>query len=451
VRANLIIGVQICFQGGIQMALRINTNIGSMKAQRNLGVNQSALAKTLERLSSGLRINRAADDAAGLAISEKMRTQIRGFSQAIANAQDGVNLIATAEGAIDTSSQIMQRMRELAIQSANDTLTQSDRSKIQEEVNQLRLELTRIGDTTEFNTRRLLNGSIAASTIGEDATLDLEQNVRVGDTAATVPNIVDFVTSSTVQLTLAAGFQQASMDVAFQIKFVSYQTNSSSPVSVGVELRSSLDGLIAFISLQDFASGSAPTELALTMYGSTSGGSAFGFVAGTIGINTTAIDTVSLGDIGKTALVQITARREAVTTDSALTFHVGPNEGQFVRMGVDDIRAAALRLESLTLLGTNDEDSRLNAQNAIGALDQAIDHVNTVRARLGAFQNRVEFTISNLSIGKENITAAESRIRDTDMASETANLTRSQILIQAGTAVLSQANFAPQAVLSLLG
>lgn len=432
------------------MALRINTNIGSMKAQRNLGVNQSALAKTLERLSSGLRINRAADDAAGLAISEKMRTQIRGFSQAIANAQDGVNLIATAEGAIDTSSQIMQRMRELAIQSANDTLTQSDRSKIQEEVNQLRLELTRIGDTTEFNTRRLLNGSIAASTIGEDATLDLEQNVRVGDTAATVPNIVDFVTSSTVQLTLAAGFQQASTDVAFQIKFVSYQTNSSSPVSVGVELRSSLDGLLTFVRLQDFASGSAPTALALTLYSSTSGG-ATGFVAGTIGINTAAIDTVSLGDIGKTALVQLTARREAVTTDSALTFHVGPNEGQFVRMGVDDIRAAALRLESLTLLGTNDEDSRLNAQNAIGALDQAIDHVNTVRARLGAFQNRVEFTISNLSIGKENITAAESRIRDTDMASETANLTRSQILIQAGTAVLSQANFAPQAVLSLLG
>lgn len=428
------------------MALRINTNVDAMKAQRNFGMNQTQLSKTLERLSSGLRINRAADDAAGLAISEKMRTQIRGFSQAIANAQDGVNLIATAEGAIDTTNQILQRMRELAIQSANDTLTQSDREKVQEEVNQLRLELTRIGETTEFNTRRLLDGTIAASSVGTDVKLDTEQNVRVGDTAATVPSIVNFITGSSVQLTQSATLQQATTDVAFQLKFVSYQTSTTAPVSVGVELRSSLDGLLTFVRLGDFAGGAAPSQLALTLYSTTAGPA---MVAGTINIASNA--SVSLGDIGKTAVLQLTARRQAVTTDSSLTFHIGPNEGQFVKMGVDDIRAAALRLESLTLLGTNDEDSRMQAQNAIGALDQAIDHVNTIRARLGAFQNRVEFTLSNLSISKENITASESRIRDTDMASETANLTRSQILVQAGTAVLSQANFAPQAALSLLG
>lgn len=427
------------------MALRINTNVDAMKAQRSFGMNQTQLSKTLERLSSGLRINRAADDAAGLAISEKMRTQIRGFSQAIANAQDGVNLIATAEGAIDTTNQILQRMRELAIQSANDTLTQSDREKVQEEVNQLRLELTRVGETTEFNTRRLLDGSIAATSVGTDVKLDTEANVRVGDTAATVPSIVNFITGSTVQLTQSSTLQQATTDVAFQLKFVSYQTSTTAPVSVGVELRSSLDGLLTFVRLGDVAPGAGPTALALTMY-STAGTA---FVAGTINIASNG--SVSLADIGKTAVLQLTARRQAVTTDSSLTFHIGPNEGQFVKMGVDDIRAAALRLESLTLLGTNDEDSRLNAQNAIGALDQAIDHVNTIRARLGAFQNRVEFTLSNLSISKENITASESRIRDTDMASETANLTRSQILVQAGTAVLSQANFAPQAALSLLG
>ena len=432
------------------MALRINTNVGAMKAQRQFGMNQTNLSRTLERLSSGLRINRAADDAAGLAISEKMRTQIRGFSQAIANAQDGVNLIATAEGAIDTTNQILQRMRELAIQSANDTLTQSDREKVQEEVNQLRLELTRIGETTEFNTRRLLDGSISASTIGENAALDLEQNVRVGDTAATVPSIVDFVTSTNVQLTMGGTLMQATNDVAFQIKFVSYQDNTTSPVSVGVELRSSLDGLLTFVRLGNFAAGTGPTELALTLYSSINGG-AGQMVAGSIGISNASLTQVSLGDIGKTALIQLTARREAVTTDQSLTFHVGPNEGQFVKMGVDDIRAAALRLESLNLIGTNDEDSRVKAQNVIGALDQAIDHVNTIRARLGAFQNRVEFTMSNLAISKENITASESRIRDADMAAETANLTRSQILVQAGTAVLSQANFAPQAALSLLG
>jgi flagellin len=418
------------------MALRINTNVDAIKAQRFFGMNQATLSKTLERLSSGLRINRAADDAAGLAISEKMRTQIRGFAQGIANAQDGVNLIATAEGAIDTTNKILQRMRELAIQSANDTLTQTDRGKIQSEVDQLRLELTRVAETTEFNTRTLLDGTIAGTTFGEDASISIEQNVRVGNTALTVPNIVDFVTGT--EVTTAGG---ATTDVAFQLKFVSYQNGgSTSPVSVGVELRSSLDGLLTFVEL---GNGPVATELILTMYGSA--GTAF--AAGTVGIDAS---TISTGDIGKTAMLQLTARRDAVTSDSALTFHIGPNEGQFVKMGVDDIRAAALRLESLRLVGTDDEDSRLKAQNAIGALDQALDHINTIRARLGAFQNRIEFSVSNLTISKENITAAESRIRDADMAVETAQLTRSQILVQAGTAVLSQANFAPQSALSLL-
>jgi flagellin len=420
------------------MALRINTNVDAIKAQRFFGMNQATLSKTLERLSSGLRINRAADDAAGLAISEKMRTQIRGFAQGIANAQDGVNLIATAEGAIDTTNKILQRMRELAIQSANDTLTQTDRGKIQSEVDQLRLELTRVAETTEFNTRTLLDGTIAGTTFGEDASISLEQNVRVGNTALTVPNIVDFVTGT--EVTTTGG---ATTDVAFQLKFVSYQDSSTAPVSVGVELRSSLDGLLTFVRLEDLAAGSRPTELILTMYGSAGGA----FAAGTVGIDAS---TISTGDIGKTAMLQLTARRDAVTSDSALTFHIGPNEGQFVKMGVDDIRAAALRLESLRLVGTDDEDSRLKAQNAIGALDQALDHINTIRARLGAFQNRIEFSVSNLTISKENITAAESRIRDADMAVETAQLTRSQILVQAGTAVLSQANFAPQSALSLL-
>jgi flagellin len=130
---------------------------------------------------------------------------------------------------------------------------------------------------------------------------------------------------------------------------------------------------------------------------------------------------------------------------------VGANEGQFMKMGVQDLRASALRLETINLLGTNDEDSRVKAQNAIGAVDEALDYVNTVRARLGAFQNRVEYTISNLQVSRENLTASESRIRDADIAAETANLTRSQILVQAGTAVLSQANVSPQSALSLLG
>jgi flagellin len=415
------------------MGLRINTNIASLNAQRNLSATNQTLGKTFERLSSGLRINRAADDAAGLAVSEKLRTQIRGFSQAIANAQDGVNLIATAESGIDQSSQILQRIRELSLQSASDTLVNEDREKIQEEVNQLRLELTRIAETTEFNTRKLLDGTIASTTFGSDATISIKQNVRVGDTAATVPALQTFIASAQVSTT------GATLDTAFQLKFVSYQTAANDPVSVAIEVRSSVDGVLTTIQLGNGAPIPATTNVLLTVGG---------VAIGTLELNTSGI---SLSDIGKTSLVQVVAARAAVTTDQALTFQVGANEGQFMKMGVQDLRASALRLETINLLGTNDEDSRVKAQNAIGAVDEALDYVNTVRARLGAFQNRVEYTISNLQVSRENLTASESRIRDADIAAETANLTRSQILVQAGTAVLSQANVSPQSALSLLG
>jgi flagellin len=413
------------------MAIRINTNIASLNSQRNLSLSNQQLNKTLERLSSGLRINRAADDAAGLAVSEKLRTQIRGFTQAIANSQDAGNLIATAESGIDQTSQILQRIRELSIQSASDSLVNSDRSKIQEEVNQLRLELTRIAETTEFNTRSLLDGSIAQSTFAEDATIEIKQNVRVGDTAATVPALATFVSAANISTT------GATLDTAFQIKFVSYQLGgATSPVSVAIEVRSSIDGILATIQLNNGAA--APTSINLTVGGT---------VVGSVAINA---GSVSLGDIGKTALVQVTARRAAVTTDQSLTFHVGANEGQFLKLGVQDLRGSALRLETINLLGSTDEDSRVKAQNAIGAIDQALDYVNTVRSRLGAFQNRIEYTIQNLQVSRENLTASESRIRDADIAAETANLTRAQILVQAGTAVLTQANIAPQSALSLL-
>jgi len=411
------------------MAIRINTNIASLNAQRNMDSTNKLLNKTLERLSSGLRINRAADDAAGLAVSEKLRTQVRGFTQAIANAQDAGNLIATAESGIDQSSQILQRIRELAIQAGGDTLVNSDREKIQEEINQLRTELTRIAETTEFNTRPLLNGSIAGATFREDAEINIKQNVRVGNTAATLPALDTFVSSATVSTS------GASVDAAFQVKFITYQTGSN-PVSVAIEVRSSVDGVLTVMQLNN--GGTTPTLITLTV-----GGVAIGSLA----INAA---NVTLSDVGKTALVQVTGRRDAVTTDQSLTFHVGANEGQFLKMGVQDLRAQALRLETINVLGTNDEDSRVKAQNAIGAVDNALDYVNTVRSRLGAFQNRVEYTIANLQVSRENLSASESRIRDADFAQETANLTRAQILTQAGTAVLSQANISTQSALNLL-
>lgn len=414
------------------MSLRINTNLASLNAQKAMGNSNMLLSKTLERLSSGLRINRAADDAAGLAISDKMRTQIRGFSQAIYNAQDSVNMVATAESGIDQSSSILQRVRELALQASNDTLVNSDRSKIQEEVNQLRTELTRIAETTEFNTRALLDGSIAGADFGKEASVAIKQNVKVGNTSATIPALDTFITSTSISTS------GATTDAAYQVKFTTYQLGgASSPVSIAMEVRSSVEGVITTIQLFNGTT-SAPSSIALTV------GTA---VIGTLNIS---VDNVSMGDIGKTALVQVTARRAAVTTDSSLTFQVGANEGQFLKMGVQDMRASALRLETISIIGSNDEDSRMKSQNAIGVVDQALDYVNTMRSRLGAFQNRVEYMLQNLQVSRENLTASESRIRDADLAVETANLTKAQILTQAGTSVLSQANSAPQSALSLL-
>jgi flagellin len=413
------------------MPIYINNNLASMNAQKSLGNSNMLLSKTLERLSTGLRINRAADDAAGLAISDKMRTQIRGFSQAIYNAQDAVNVVATAESGIDQSSSILQRVRELSLQASNDTLVNSDRDKIQSEMNQLRTELTRIAETTEFNTRALLDGSIAGADFGKDATIKIAQNVKVGDSAVSIPQLQTFISSASVSTT------GATLDAAFQVKFTTYQSSTSAPVSIAMEVRSSIEGVVTTINLFNGTS-TAPTSIALSVGGT---------VIGTLNVNLSAI---SMGDIGKTALVQVTARRAAVTTDSSLTFQVGANEGQFIRMGVQDMRAAALRLETISIIGTNDEDSRIKSQNAIGVVDQALDYVNTMRSRLGAFQNRVEYMLQNLQTSRENLTASESRVRDADLAVETANLTKAQILTQAGTSVLSQANSAPQSALSLL-
>ncbi len=159
---------------------------------------------------------------------------------------------------------------------------------------------------------------------------------------------------------------------------------------------------------------------------------------------------LSAEDVGKTAVVQITAERAAIADDNALTFQVGANEGQYIRVGIQDMGAAALRLEGLDLVGADDDESRLRAQNAIGVVDQALDYVNATRSRIGAYQNRIEYRLNTLQVARENLTASESRIRDADIAAETANLTRAQILVQAGTAVLTQANITPQSALNLL-
>lgn len=282
----------------------INHNISALNAWRGLSQTNSAMSKSLEKLSSGLRINRAADDAAGLAISEKMRGQIRGLNQAVRNAQDAISLIQTAEGALNETHSILQRMRELAVQAANDTNTIDDRREIQKEINELIDEIDRIAQQTEFNTQKLLNGSF--------------------------------------------------VDKSFHIG-----ANESQNITLTIN----------------------------------------GMTSTLIGSDATTIDTLKVSNV------------DTATTGGVLD----------------------------------------SANTAITIIDDAIKDVSAERAKLGAYQNRLEHTIANLGVASENLTAAESRIRDVDMAQEMMNFTRQQILVQAGTVMLAQANMAPQAVLRLLG
>ncbi|MZP29473.1 flagellin [Heliobacterium undosum] len=267
----------------------INHNISAMNAQRQLGVTDFSMSKSLERLSSGLRINRAGDDAAGLAISEKMRGQINGLNQAVRNSQDAISLLQTAEGALNETHAILQRMRELSVQASNDTNVTADRQAIKTEINELQSELNRISNTTEFNTQKLLSG----------------------------------------------GFNNK-------------------------------------------------------------------------------------------------------------TFLIGANSGQTISISITGVSSAKLKVDSISVSSTT------GAQSAISSVNDAIATVSTMRSKLGAWQNRLEHTIANLNVAGENLQAAESRVRDVDMAKEMSSFTRSQILSQAGTSMLAQANQKPQGVLSLL-
>jgi flagellin len=274
-----------------ELAMIINHNIAAINSYRNLTTTNKKVEKSLERLSSGLRINRAGDDAAGLAISEKMRAQINGLEMAGKNAQDSISLIQTAEGALNETHSILQRMRELAIQSANDTNTTSDRAQLQQEVNELINEIDRIGETTQFNGKNLLSGAFATT---------------------------------------------------------------------------------------------------------------------------------------------------------GLRFHVGPNSGQFVSLTISSVRASALSVSNLSVTTST------TANSAVSTIDAAITSVSSQRSKFGAFQNRLEHTINNLNTASENLQAAESRIRDVDMAKEMTNYSKNTITSQAGTSMLAQANVRPQMVIQLV-
>lgn len=398
--------------------MRINNNIMALNAHRQLGANNAAGARSMERLSSGLRINRAGDDAAGLAISEKMRGQVRGLQQASRNAQDSISLIQTAEGALNESHAILQRMRELAVQASNDTNTDSDRQELQNELEQLNAELDRIGNTTEFNTKKLLDGS--AKGVREE----VDGSVRVNNNSALT---IDKENLEAIQ-TAAEG---AELSGAYMVIRVNETDGSASDYKIiGPDGEESKENTVN-------VTGEAGSEV-LTI--------------GT-GLFETAVEVVfdeeaALGhmEVGESITFVFNAKQEASDElDDSIMTQIGANAGQTAFIAIDDMRSEALGVSDV------DISNKFGAQVAIETVNSAIETVSAQRSALGAMQNRLEHTISNLGTSAENLQAAESRIRDLDMAAEMMDFTKNNILQQAATAMLAQANMAPQSVLQLLG
>lgn len=501
----------------------INHNMGSINANRMIGINQANSSKSMEKLSSGLRINRAGDDAAGLAISEKMRGQIRGLDQASANSQDAISLIQTAEGALNETTSILQRMRELAVQGSNDTLNSNDRGQIQKEMDQLTQEIDRIGNTTEFNTKKLLNGGAgiqATVTDGAGAALAVGQQAQVvgggvgvkaggelkltGVEAAKSASLT-FGSSADgkdikvgtagatlkvngVSITLAA--DATGSDIADEINKISGQTGVTASYTAATagskgELKLETSGIgsaatidfsnatltdtgAATDSLTDTASGALTmkdangTDLLASDIASTDTTSTLGVDAkATIDAATTGKDPSSVtaqgnvltfhgGDYDgleiKVDATKTTAGAVNVNIDAnnTLTMQIGANESQTMNISVNDMRTGALGVDSI------DVSNSTKAGNAITTIQSAIDTVSGERSKLGAYQNRLEHTIANLGTSSENLTSAESRIRDVDMAKEMSTFSKNNILAQAAQSMLAQANQQPQQVLQLL-
>ncbi|PHM20008.1 MAG: flagellin [Curvibacter sp. PD_MW3] len=392
----------------------INTNIPSLNAQRNLQASASSLATSMQRLSSGMRVNSAKDDAAGLAIAERMSVQSKGLNVAARNANDGISLAQTAEGALGKVGDMLQRMRELAVQSANGTNSSADRTALQAEVKQLADEIDRVGKTTTFNNQKILDGSFAGAVFQVGA--NSGDNITVGS------------------LTNAKASGLADIDYA------------SNTANAGISASS-------ITTLTAIATG--------TLSISVSGGSSYQL--GAIGAATTGDER--LGQVveainSKTADTGVTAY---LTKNSSGTFDVELYSSTLDTSGAaasvslvgftattTGVSASTLAATTATGIDTLSVSTQGNAWLSLKKLDSAIDQVNSARAKLGAVQSRFESAVGNIGIMVENTNASRGRIMDADFATETSNLSRTQILQQAGTAMVAQANQLPQGVLALL-
>jgi len=454
------------------MGLQINTNVNALNAYRNLTGTQSSMTTSLERLSSGLRINRAADDAAGLAISEKLRSQVNGLNQAQANAQDGVSLIQTAEGALNETHAILQRMRTLAVQAANDTNTAGDRQAIQSEINALSREIDSTTQRTQFNGMNLLDGTFTSKNlqIGANAGQEMGINIRkmnadgLGLTAMTAH--VEGATTALGAVTLTGDVKEGTYTlsgaVATNAAVTDADGNTVGHLSVDKLTVNFNDGTSARLTTASTANTdkftvSRSNFIATNVAGGTVTSFSGSAVAGgyTVGTGTNAGKLFSgSGVITDPTATGFDASKlvEAGTvnaTSKSITFNAtfGGGTATFTNAPTGDVTIAKADANAVSV----NVSTRTAAQDSIKSIDIAIGNLSSQRADLGALQNRLSHTINNLGVSAENLAASESRIRDTDMAKEMTNFTRSQILQQAGVSMLAQANQSSQSVLKLLG
>lgn len=497
------------------MALVINTNIMSLNAQRNLGKSQNALSNSMQRLSSGLRINSAKDDAAGLGISDRMTSQIRGLNQATRNANDGISLAQTAEGALQESTNILQRMRELSVQSANDTNSTSDRGSLQAEVAQLQAELDRIAETTSFNGKTLLDGSFGGakfqvgananqvisfgigSALGSDLGVqeftadggvmqdaiaavteaDLATAVNSGTATGVTIKTIFNDTPVTQDFTWAAGDSAA--DIESTINGALATTGVTADARTKAELSAVADGVTSFelngvvvsatVDTTDLTSlaaaindksgatgvtaelGADSSKLIMT---DESGADIkiAAYTGETAGNTATVTGMYADGTLGGTT--DLTSGDDTATNSTLVGGYLSFSSTEaFTALFTDDTISGVATLESSALedVASINISTQDGANDAINVIDGAIAQIDSIRGGLGAIQNRFESTISNLQNVSENLSAARSRILDADIAQETSAMTKSNILQQAGVSILAQANQVPQLALSLLG
>ncbi len=385
------------------MSTRINTNIEALNAQRNLNVTAGKYASSVEKLSSGLRINRAADDAAGLAISEKLQAQVQGLNQAQRNAQDGVSMVQTAEGALTEVHSMLHRIRELAVEAANSTLGTADAASVNLEITALQSEINRIAQKTTFNGQNLLTGALSVAQIGGTAV--------VGKALATAPATISAVdvsgakASTTYTLSSAGGAGTLTL---------SDGVGNSQQVTLGAIGASGLES-VNFGSL----------GVSITVAGA-AGGTAAHLSADMDGL------TVQTGG------------------SSGAIFQIGANEGDTMSASFANAQTAAFAGFDAAITAFGSAPTNSTAGALITVTDAAISTISSIRAGFGAIENRLTHTVAAIGVASENLNASQSRIKDLDVAAEMVNFTKNQILQQAGTSILAQANSAPQNILTLL-